>query len=414
MVRVATPANLLAAFGRVRANGGAPGIDGMTVDDLERWLPANLDALGLALRSGTYRPQPVRGVEIPKASGGKRLLGIPTVTDRLVQQALLQVLEPYLEPCFSPSSFGFRPGRSAHQAVRQAQRYIQEGFGYVVDLDLEKFFDRVNHDVLMARLARRIGDKGLLRLVRRFLEAGMMVGGLVSPRVLGTPQGGPLSPLLANVLLDDLDRELERRGHRFCRYADDCNVFVRTPAAAERVLASLPGFLEKRLKLTVNREKSAAAPASERQFLGYTVMEDGKLAASARSLARLRDRIREMTRRGRGLPLARVIADLNGYLRGWCGYFRLIEVRFPLADLDGWLRRRLRCYRLNQAKTTSGIARLLMRCGLTRKRARQTAVSRCGWWRLARVPNVHHAMNNRWFRQLGLIGLVPRMPALPD
>ena len=315
MEKIAGSANLNQAYKRVKANQGAPGVDGMTVTDLRPWIAANREALIASLLDGSYQPQPVRGVEIPKPGGGKRQLGIPTVVDRLVQQAILQVLEPLLDPSFSASSFGFRPGRGAHDALHQAREYVADGREIVVDLDLEKFFDRVNHDVMMSRLARRIGDKRLLRIIRRFLAAGMMQYGVSTERHEGTPQGGPLSPLLANLLLDDLDKELERRGHRFCRYADDCNIYVRSQAAGERVMASVTWFLERRLRLKVNRQKSAVAPVGERKFLGYRLDAEGDLGIAPKSLQRAKDRLRQITRRNRGVSLGRMIDEANGFYR---------------------------------------------------------------------------------------------------
>lgn len=308
--------NLNRAYARVKANRGAPGVDGMTVHELARWIREHKDALIASLLDGSFQPQPVRGVQIPKPGGGVRQLGIPTVVDRLVQQAILQVLDPLLDPTFSASSYGFRPGCSAHDALAQAQQYVADGRVIVVDLDLEKFFDRVNHDILMARLARRIADKRLLRIVRRFLQAGMMCNGVCVEREEGTPQGGPLSPLLANLLLDDLDKELEKRGHRFCRYADDCNIYVQSHAAGERVLASVTQFLEGKLRLRVNREKSAVAFVQERKFLGHRLLAGGKLGIAPVSLQRAKNRIRQITRRNRGVELKRMIAELNSFLGG--------------------------------------------------------------------------------------------------
>jgi RNA-directed DNA polymerase len=351
-------------------------------------------------------------VEIPKPDGGMRQLGIPTVVDRLVQQAIAQVLEPLLDPAFSASSFGFRPGRGAHDALRQAQEYVASGYDIVVDLDLEKFFDRVNHDILMARLARRIGDKRLLRIIRRFLQAGMMAEGVHSERYEGTPQGGPLSPLLANLLLDDLDKELERRGHRFCRYADDCNIYVRSQAAGERVMASVTAFLEKRLRLKVNRRKSAAAPVWERQFLGHRLDKGGLLGITPKSIARAKDRLRKIARRNRGIPLARMIKEANGFITGWVTYFRHARCQSALRDLDGWLRRKLRCVRLKQCKRAKTIAAFLQNNGVGGGRAWTTAASGKGWWRMAHTPAAQEAMTNAWFVSQGLVSLTAHHAAL--
>ncbi len=408
MERVVERDNLNRAYRRVKANKGAPGVDGMTIRDLRDWIAAHKEELIASLLDGSYRPQTVRGVEIPKPGGGMRQLGIPTVVDRLVQQAILQVLEPLLDPTFSPSSYGFRPGRGAHDAVRQASRYVAEGRGIVVDMDLEKFFDRVNHDILMARLARRIADKRLLRIVRRFLEAGMMQNGVHVERREGTPQGGPLSPLLANLLLDDLDKELERRGHCFCRYADDCNIYVRSQAAGERVLASLTQFLEKRLRLRVNRQKSAAAPVWERKFLGYRLLGDGTLTVAAKSLDRAKDRIREITRRNRGVSFERMIGDLNSFLSGWVTYFRHATAKHVLAHLDSWIRRKLRCVRLKQRKRAKAIAAFLRSLGVPREQCWTTAASGKGWWRMAHSPSAQHGMSNAWFEKQGLMSLLDR------
>lgn len=342
MEEIAGSANLNQAWKRVKANKGAAGVDGMSVTELLPWIRANRDRLIASLLDGSYQPNTVRGVEIPKPGGGVRQLGIPTVVDRLVQQAILQILEPILDPTFSGSSFGFRPGRSAHDALAQAQRYVADGRGIVVDIDLEKFFDRVNHDVLMARLARRIGDKRLLRIIRAFLNAGMMQGGVVIERHEGTPQGGPLSPLLANLLLDDLDKELERRGHCFCRYADDCNIYVRSEAAGERVMASVTAFIEGRLRLKVNRQKSAVASVEERSFLGHRLLPEGRLGIAPKSLARAKERLRRLTRRNRGIALERMIAEVNSFTTGWVTYFRHAACKGVLAGLDEWLRRKLR------------------------------------------------------------------------
>jgi RNA-directed DNA polymerase len=397
MEDIASSANLNQAYKRVKANGGAPGVDGMTVADLRPWIAENRERLIASLLDGSYRPQVVRGVEIPKPDGkGVRKLGIPTVVDRLVQQAIVQVLEPILDPTFSASSFGFRPGRGAHDALRQAREYVADGYDIVVDLDLEKFFDRVNHDILMSRLARRIGDKRLLRIIRRFLQAGMMTAGVCIERHEGTPQGGPASPLLANLLLDDLDKELERRGHRFCRYADDCNVYVRSQAAGERVIASVTAFLEGKLRLKVNRDKSAVAPVEERQFLGHRLKAEGLLVIAPKSLRRAKDRLRKITRRNRGIALKRMIEEVNAFTTGWVTYFRHAQGKSALRNLDGWLRRKLRCVRLKQCKRAKTIADFLKGEGVLADRAWTTAASGKGWWFMARGHAAHEAMSTAW------------------
>jgi RNA-directed DNA polymerase len=412
MEQVASSANLNRAYQRVKANQGAPGVDGRTVADLRPWIAANRESLIAALMDGSYRPSPVRGVEIPKPGGGMRQLGIPTVVDRLVQQAILQVLEPILDPSFSASSFGFRPGRGAHDALAQAREYVASGYTVVVDIDLEKFFDRVCHDVLMARLARRIGDKRLLRIIRRFLEAGLMQDGVCIARHEGTPQGGPVSPILANLLLDDLDKELERRGHRFCRYADDCNIYVRSQAAGERVMASVTAFLEKRLRLRVNRQKSAVAPVGERKFLGHRLGAAGSLGIAPKSLQRAKDRLRQITKRNRGIALERMIAEVNTFARGWVTYFRQAQGKGALQDLDAWLRRKLRCVRLKQCKSTRPIAAFLQSRGVPAQRAWCLALSSKGWWRMAGSPGAAEAMPIQWFRALGLVSLADHHAAL--
>jgi len=398
--------NLNRAYRRVMANQGAAGVDGMQLLELRGWLAEHKEQLIASLLSGSYRPQAVRGVEIPKPGGGMRQLGIPTVVDRLVQQAILQVLDPILDPTFSASSFGFRPGRGAHDALIQASRYVAEGRSIVVDVDLEKFFDRVNHDLLMGRVARRIGDKRLLAIIRRFLEAGMMQQGVNVERHEGTPQGGPLSPLLANLLLDDLDQELESRGHCFCRYADDCNIYVRSLAAGERVLASLTEFLEGKLKLRVNRQKSAVAPVWERKFLGYRLLGDGTLTIAPKSLDRAKDRVREITRRNRGVSFERMLGELNSFLTGWVTYFRLAKAKGVLAKLESWIRGKLRCVRLKQRKRAASITAFLHRLGVPWNRCWTTAASGKGWWRLAHTPAAQQGMNNAWFEQQGLVSLL--------
>jgi RNA-directed DNA polymerase len=344
-------------------------------------------------------------VQIPKPDGSKRQLGIPTVLDRVIQQAILQVLEPIFEPKFSESSYGFRPKRGAQAALKKAQEYVQDGYIYVVDMDLEKFFDRVNHDILMERLSRHIGDKRLLKIIRRYLEAGLLQDGVKINRELGMPQGGNLSPLLSNILLDELDKELESRGHKFCRYADDCNIYVKSQKAGERVLESVTKFLSKRLRLQVNKAKSAVAPAKDRKFLGYSFRNDGELRVAPQSLEKFKKRIRELTKRNRGISLESIILELNRYLNGWISYFKLSASVSVFRDLDSWIRRKLRCYRLKQRKRTYSIYKYLVELGVSVQNAWNIARSSKGWWRLSLNPIINMAMSNEWFRNLGLVNM---------
>jgi RNA-directed DNA polymerase len=408
MERIVLPSNLNAAYRRVKANKGSAGIDGMTVAELSPWLSTHKGQLIEQLVTGTYKPCHIKGVPIPKPTGGMRQLGIPTVVDRLVQQAILQVLEPILDSTFSPASHGFRPRHSAHTALKQAQDYVASGHEIVVDMDLEKFFDRVNHDVLMSRLCRWIGDKRLLRIIRRFLESGMLQEGVKIRRVEGTPQGGPLSPLLANLLLDDLDKELERRGHRFCRYADDCNIYVRTKRSGERVMQSVTRFLENKLRLRVNQAKSAIAHVQERKFLGYRLFQEGRLGIAPASLKRVKDRVRQITRRNRGVRLSTVIRELNEYLTGWVTYFCYAKCKKQLKQLDAWLRRKVRCYRLKQRKRAKPIASFLMAQGVPEWRSWILASSGKGWWRMSGSPSSNEAMPIQWFHKVGMINLTNR------
>ncbi|MFO7742410.1 MAG: group II intron reverse transcriptase/maturase [Anaerolineae bacterium] len=412
MEKVCERENLNRAYKRVKSNKGAPGIDGMRVEELYGWIKDHGEGLKASLLDGSYEPQAVKAVEIPKPSGGTRELGIPTVVDRLVQQAILQVLDPIIDPTFSESSYGFRRGRNAHQALKQAAEYVEEGRAVVVDFDIAKFFDRVNHDVLMARVARHVKDKRLLRIIRRFLEAGVMRSGVRVRRYEGTPQGGPLSPLLANLLLDDLDKELESRGHRFCRYADDCNIYVRTIRAGERVMASVVRFLEERLRLRVNPDKSAVAHVEERQFLGYRLLRGGRLGIAPRSLARAKQRIRAIARRNRGISLRQMIRELNAFVSGWVTYFRYAACKTALQRMDEWIRRKLRCVRLKQCKRQKAIFEFLQRLGIPRWSARDLAGSGAGWWRKARTPQAHQAMSRAWFKDQGLISLSDRYAVL--
>ncbi|MDQ3224037.1 MAG: group II intron reverse transcriptase/maturase [Gemmatimonadota bacterium] len=409
MEQVTEPANLNRAYARVKANKGAPGVDGMTVGQLGGWIKRHKQTLIASLLDGSYQPRPVRGVQIPKPGGaGMRQLGIPTVVDRLVQQAMLQVLEPILGPTFSASSYGFRPGRGAHDALAQAREYVADGRTIVVDIDLEKFFDKVNHDILMARLGRWVGDKRMLRIIGRFLRAGLMQDGVCVSREEGTPQGGPLSPLLANLLLDDLDKELEKRGHTFCRYADDCNIYVQSQAAGERVLASVTRFLEQKLRLRVNRDKSAVAPVTERKFLGHRLLPGGRLGIAPQSLERAKERLRRLTRRSRGVSIEQVIGEINSFLTGWVAYFRHAACKSHLQRLDEWVRRKLRCLRLKQCKRAKPIADFLHRLGVPKWRAWIGALSGKGWWRLSGSPPAMEGMTLAWFESLGLVSLVQR------
>jgi RNA-directed DNA polymerase len=401
--------NVLAAYKRVVRNGGAPGVDGMTVDELMPYCREHWARIREELFSGRYQPQSVRRVEIPKPDGkGRRMLGIPTVLDRLIQQCLLQVLQPIFDATFSDDSYGFRPGRSAQQAVLRAREHIAAGHRWVVDLDLEKFFDRVNHDILMSRVARRVKDKRVLLLIRRFLQAGMMEGGLVSLRKEGTPQGGPLSPMLSNVLLDELDKELERRGHRFVRYADDSNVYVQSKAAGERVMASLERFLERRLRLRINRDKSAVARPWKRKFLGYSVTwhRKPKLKAAPQSVKRLKSKLRFFFRRARGRNLVQVIRELGPIIRGWVAYFRLSEVRISFELLDQWLRRKLRCIMWRQWKRPKTRRKKLIALGLDPERARLSAGNGRGPWWNAGASHMNQAVPTRRLRRMGLLSFL--------
>ena len=401
--------NMLRAYDRVRRNKGAPGVDGVTVGELKTYLQQHWPAHKEELLKGTYLPQPVRKVEIPKSGGGKRQLGIPTALDRLIQQALHQVLSPLFEPTFSDSSYGFRPGRSAGQAVQQARCYVEAGYRWVVDLDLEAFFDRVNHDILMSRVARVVKDKRILRLIRRYLEAGLCEGGLVTARRTGTPQGGPLSPLLSNILLTDLDRELERRGHKFCRYADDGNVYVKSEAAGKRVLASITHYLESALKLRVNREKSGVGRPWQRKFLGYTVCSrkyNVRLKVAPEAVKRFKGDLKAAFRRGRGRSIGHTVDELNPKLRGWMSYFRHIEVKNVLQELDGWLRRHLRKILWRQWKRAYTRAKRLMRLGLDEKRAWNSAQNGRGAWWNAGAPHMNQALPKKLFNRVGLVSLV--------
>ena len=410
MEAVVERGNMLAALHRVARNKGAAGVDGMTVADLRANLKEQWPTVRESLLTGNYAPKPVLRVEIPKPDGkGVRKLGIPTVMDRLIQQALHQVMQPIFDPGFSGSSYGFRPGRSAHDAVKQAREYVREGRRWVVDLDLEQFFDRVNHDILMARVARKVKDRRVLRLIRNYLQAGVMEAGIAVASMEGTPQGGPLSPLLSNIMLDDLDRELERRGHRFCRYADDCNVYVRSKHAGERVMDSLTWFLERKLRLKVNQTKSAVARPWERKFLGYslTFHRMARLKVAPQSVQRLQLKLKGLFRAGRGRNLARFIhEDLNPVIRGWARYFHLSEVRGTFEELDGWLRRKLRCMLWRQWKRPATRFKRLRARGLVELRAWKSASNGRGSWWNSGSSHMNEAFPKRYFDQLGLLSLL--------
>ncbi|KJR37759.1 group II intron reverse transcriptase/maturase [Vibrio navarrensis] len=407
MEQISSSANLNHALRRVKKNKGCAGVDRLditaTISKLRQ--ASNGQALRQSLLDGSYQPQPVLGVEIPKPNGGVRQLGIPTVLDRIVQQAITSVLSELYEPTFSNSSYGFRPNRSAHHALAAASRYIREGRGYVVDIDLAKYFDTVNHDRLMHRLSKDISDKRVLKLIRSYLQAGLMRDGLVERRQRGTPQGGPLSPLLSNIVLDELDKELERRGHKFCRYADDCQIYVRSEEAAHRVKESITEFLEQKLKLTVNREKSAATRVTERAYLSHSFKIDGTLQISKSAQAQMKKRVRKITKRNRGRELSVILTELTQYLRGWQHYFKLAIGQSAMQRLDEWIRRRLRCYRLKQRKRRYSIATWLQRQGVTERNAWKLAMSDKGWWRLALSPQLNHAMPIKWFEERGLYSL---------
>lgn len=408
MEKIVSRGNMMAAYTRVMRNKGAPGVDDMPVTALKGYLQEEWPRIREELLAGRYHPQPVRKVEIPKPGGGTRMLGIPTVLDRLIQQAVHQVLSPLFDPGFSESSYGFRPGRSAHQAVKAAQRHVEDGLRWVVDIDLEKFFDRVHHDTLMSLVKRKVADREVLSLIDRYLKAGILEGGLASPRVEGTPQGGPLSPLLSNILLDELDKELERRGHRFCRYADDCNIYVATRRSGERVMASISQYLSERLRLTVNPSKSAVERPWKRSFLSYSMTwrRKPRLTVARKAVDRLKANLKTIFRRGKGKRLQTTIEETTPKVRGWLNYFRHAEVKGIFEELDGWLRRKLRRILWKQWKRPYTRARNLMRRGLTEATAWRSATNGRGPWWNAGAAHMHKAFPKSYFDQLGLVSLM--------
>lgn len=396
--------NLKKAIERVEANKGAPGVDGMSTGELRSYLRGNWETLKAQLEQGTYKPKPVRRVQIPKPNGGKRGLGIPTVLDRFIQQAILQVLTPIFDPTFSEQSYGFRPGRSAHQAVKQAKEYVQQGHWFVVDTDLEKFFDTVNHDILMRKLYQNIADDAMLKLIRKYLKAGAMINGCCVVMEEGTPQGGPLSPLLSNIMLDEFDKELTKRGHKFVRYADDCNIYAKTRRAGIRIFASVTNFLEKKLKLKVNKEKSSVDYTLRRKILGFKIF--GKVIALAdQTVSRLKDKIRELTRRSWGIGMSDRIKKLNEYLKGWLGYFSLANAKGRLREIDEWMRRRLRMVVLKQWKFCRTKLRELKALGIPEELARCIAYSRKKYWRLSHTPQIAKALGLTYWKEQGLVSL---------
>ncbi len=405
MSQIVRPSNLIRAYKRVKRNKGSGGIDGMGLAEMEEWFGEHYKELIETLRKGEYHPQALRGVKVPKPKGGYRQLGIPTVKDRLVQQAILQVLSPMYEQTFSTKSYGFRVGKNAHQALKQAGEYVESGKDYIVDIDLATFFDEVNHARLMWLLSTRIGDKGLLKLLHRFLQAGLLEGGLATQRIKGTPQGGPLSPLLSNIVLDELDKELERRGHKFVRYADDVIILVGSQKSSERVQRSITEYIEGHLHLKVNREKSRLLRSWEINYLGHGISSTGNLQLSEESEKRLKTKLRRLTRRNRGRSLSQIIKEVNQLMLGWLHYYRYASMKKKMQAIWSWLKHRLRCYRLKQCKRALGISRFLRKLGVPKDRSWTTAASSCGWWRKSATPSCHEGMNNNWFKQQGLLNI---------
>jgi len=405
MKEVTNLSNLLASLKRVKSNKGSSGVDGMEVKDLPRWLNSHYKSLTNLLETNEYRVSKIRGIKIPKPKGGYRQLGIPVVKDRLVQQAIHQVLDKHYDKSFSKNSYGFRKNKGAEECLSQASDYVKSGYRYIVDIDLAKFFDEVNHDRLMWLLSQRIGDKVLLQLIRKFLKSGMLEGGLTSQRIKGTPQGSPLSPLLSNIVLDELDKELERRGLRFVRYADDMIILLGSRKAAERVQSSITKYIENRLKLKVNETKSGIRRPHELNFLGHRILNNGDLGVSETSLSRLKQKIKEKTQRNRGISLDQMVKELNPLLRGWLNYFVNAKMKGKLQKVMAWLRRRLRCFRLKQCKRAIGVTRLLQKLGVPEWRSWLLALSSKGWYHKSNTPQSHEGMNNEWFAKIGLFDM---------
>jgi group II intron reverse transcriptase/maturase len=402
--------NVNKAYQQVRVNSGSGGVDGMDVLELRQWIGKNYRKFCEEILNGSYEASPVRKVEIQKGNGGTRILGIPTVKDRLIQQAISQELNRYYDPYFSEHSYGFRPGKSAHQAILQASGYIAKGKEWVVDIDLEKFFDKINHDRLMQRIGKGIGDKRLLQLINSYLKAGIMEGGLIEQRTAGTPQGSPLSPLLSNIVLDELDREIHKRGLSFCRYADDCNIFVGSRKAGERVLKSLTAFIERKLKLKVNRAKSGVGHCSGVKFLGYTILPGGNIRVADKSIQRLKTKVKEITKRNRGVRFEQVIKELNEAIIGWANYFHLANSWLTtFRDLDGWIRRKLRCYRLKQCGRRYSVFKFLISLGIPENTSWNVVMYSQGWWSMSQKQAVNKAMNLLWFSRFGLQSLYVKM-----
>lgn len=405
MEQIASLSNLQKAYRNVKKNRGSGGIDGMDMKGLHVWMRSNSNALQADLLHGNYKPTAVRGVQIPKPQGGYRQLGIPTVCDRMVQQAIHQVLSARYEPTFSKYSYGFRPAISAHDALQQSGKYVAKGLNHVVDLDLEKFFDKVNHHRLMWALSQRIGDKRVLQLINKMLVTGILQGGVLSQRIEGTPQGGPLSPLLSNIVLDQLDKELERRGYKFVRYADDVKIFAATKYQAQRIMAKVIVFIEQQLKLKVNKDKSRVCEGYQLTFLGHSVWRDGRLGLGEKSEERFKTKLKKLTSRRRGVSLERVIKEVKDVTRGWLVYYRGAMMKKKMQNVDGWLRRRLRCFRLKQCKRRIGIVRFLRKEGVEETLAWRLALSGKGWWRLSASPASSIAMNKLWFARMGYLSL---------